>query len=74
MKLPRPTLKANVEFGEGSLHIPDGWYEVDSLTRADLLQDWLYCLTREYDKTMLEWQLDRKASAAAKRSTNKSAP
>lgn len=42
------TLKANFETVEGTIGNLDKWREHDSLLRADILQDWIGLLNREY--------------------------
>ena len=44
-----PTLKANIETGEGHVQRPDYWAALDPLLKADLLQDWIMDLNSEYE-------------------------
>ena len=45
-----PTLKADIETGEGSVKRPDYWAAVDLMLKADLLQDWIADLQDEYQE------------------------
>ena len=53
-RFKKPTLKAVVDFGEGSIGVPDEWNTYDPLLRMDLLKDWIYDLQEEYDKAHAE--------------------
>lgn len=44
-----PKLIADFDNGEGKVRIPKEWREWDALTRADILSDWIYHLTTEYN-------------------------
>lgn len=43
------TLKANFDEGTGSIGNLDAWRQHDALLRADLLQDWIHDLQKEYE-------------------------
>jgi len=52
MSIPKPTFKANIQTGEGSIGNWDKFRELDIMFRADLLQDWLFEIDAEYSKTL----------------------
>ena len=52
MRLPKPTLCANFDSGEGHIGNLDNWNKLDWLLRADLLKDWIYFLEIEYEKAL----------------------
>lgn len=42
-------LKANLFNGEGDVIFSDDWHNLDNLMKADILQDWIGELTKEYN-------------------------
>ena len=52
MKAPR--LIADYENGEGTVKFPRDWRELSSLTRADILRDWVFELAAEYNDAVDE--------------------
>jgi len=46
---PKLTLKADFFNGEGSIGNIEKWREHDPLLRADILNDWIYELSEEYN-------------------------
>jgi hypothetical protein len=54
MSTAKPTLKANWSEGSGEIGNLDEWRKHDMMLRADLLQDWLYDLEKEYQLTLQE--------------------
>lgn len=50
----KPTLKANFFTGEGCIGNIEKFRELDSLIRLDLLRDWIYELTNEYESASKE--------------------
>jgi hypothetical protein len=53
-RFKKPTLKADVDCGEGTVGIPDDWRKYDPLLRMDLLKDWIHELEEEYDRAHAE--------------------
>ena len=47
-------LKANYEFGEGSIRLTPEFNSENSLLKMDVLSDWIYDLQEEYSKARLE--------------------
>ena len=52
MSTPKPTFKVNIHTGEGSIGNWEKFRELDIMFRADLLQDWLFEIDAEYNKTL----------------------
>jgi hypothetical protein len=50
----KPTLKANWFEGSGEIGNLEEWRKHDCLLRADLLQDWIHDLTKEYNHAVSE--------------------
>jgi hypothetical protein len=48
MSTSKPTLKANWSDGSGDIGNLEEWRKHDCLLRADLLQDWIHDLEKEY--------------------------
>lgn len=51
--MKNPILRANKEC-DGSVYFPPEFKELDILSRADLLQDWILSLEEEYKATLDE--------------------
>lgn len=47
-------LLASVVHGEGAIKVPPEWRELDPLTKADILKDWIYALESEYKSSLVE--------------------
>jgi hypothetical protein len=54
MSTAKPTLKANWSEGSGEIGNLEEWRKHDMMLRADLLQDWLHGLEKEYQLTLEE--------------------
>ena len=58
-------LKANYEFGEGSIRLTPEFKFENAILKIDVLSDWIYDLQEEYAKAKLElheeWDKARKA-------------
>ena len=52
MKAPKLKISRDCE---GSVSFPPEFLALDFIDRADLLRDWLFDLTQEYNKTLDGW-------------------
>ena len=50
-----PKLKWSWSDGEGDVKFPQEFRDLDEITRADALQDWMEILEKEYKDTMEKW-------------------
>ena len=52
------TFRADLDSGEGEIKSWPRFYELDALTRADLLKDWKYDIERLYEEALIEFDRD----------------
>lgn len=50
-------LRIDKESGEGEVDLPEEFLQESALFRADVIQDWMYDLEKEYCAAMLEMRL-----------------
>ena len=49
-------LRIDLDHIEGELELPEEFKRLHVLERADILRDWVYCITHEYNSTVEELQ------------------
>jgi hypothetical protein len=49
---PIPILKADIEAGEGFIHLTQEWRDLPPLLRADILKDWLGDMKVMYENSV----------------------
>jgi hypothetical protein len=49
-----PQLKANMNFGEGTVVFPKKFVDLDPILRQDLLNDWIYELEKMREQSWAE--------------------
>lgn len=55
MASKKPTLKWNIDDGEGDVGNLENFRQLDPLTRCDILGDWLGIFQAEYERTQREF-------------------
>jgi hypothetical protein len=56
------TLTADLECGEGAVKSRTVFDELDGLTRADVLKDWISHLEVLYNNALRDWAVEREQS------------
>ena len=58
------TLTADLEYGEGDVKLRTVFEELDGLTRADVLKDWIGELEVLYDNALRDWAVERETRSS----------
>jgi len=61
------TLTADLECGEGDVRLRTVFDELDGLTRADVLKDWISHLEVLYNNALRDWEIENDQQRLSKR-------